>query len=189
MTLLLSLFYTFFKIGTCMFGGGYAMLPLIEREVINNKKWITSEELLEITSIAQMTPGPIATNTATYIGTKLAGSIGALFATLGVIAPSYIIISLIFYFLSDKFELPAVVAAFTAIKACILGLILSSVKKLYKAGIKDNIGLFIFSFAFILLLFFGIHPIILILIVGIGALTSALIIPDFLKERLGEINK
>lgn len=186
---LLNLFISFFKIGAFTFGGGYAMLPLIEREIINRRKWITHEELLDLASVAQMTPGPIATNSATYVGTKHAGAVGAFIATLGVMTPSYIIISLIYYLFADKLQLPLIIAAFTAIKACLVGLILSTVKRLYLAGIKDSIGTIIFLVSAILLIFLGIHPIILILSVGITSLLSALIIPDFMKKRLEVINK
>ena len=91
-TLYLELFWTFLKIGAFTFGGGYAMIPLIEREVAEKKHWITSEEILEVTAIAESTPGPIAINAATFIGYRIAGFAGAFLATFGVVLPSFLII-------------------------------------------------------------------------------------------------
>ena len=88
-----QLFLTFLKIGAFTFGGGYAMIPLIEREVCTNKKWLESKDILEVVAIAETTPGPIAINAATFVGYKKAGFIGALAATLGVVLPSFFIIS------------------------------------------------------------------------------------------------
>ena len=98
---MLELFLTFFRIGMFTFGGGYAMIPLIEREIIYNKKWIDKDELLEIISISQMTPGPIAINAATFIGKKRMGILGSIAATLGVISPSLLVIILISIFLAS----------------------------------------------------------------------------------------
>ena len=99
----LSLFATFFKIGLFTFGGGYAMIPLIEKEIVDKKKWITGDDILEIFAISESTPGPIAINSATFVGYKTAGFLGALFATLGVVLPSFTIIFILSFFL-EKFK-------------------------------------------------------------------------------------
>ena len=96
---LIQLFWAFFKIGLFTFGGGYAMIPLIQREVVENKKWVTDDEILGIIAIAESTPGPIAINSATFIGYKTCGFFGSLFATIGVVLPSFIIINIVSYIL------------------------------------------------------------------------------------------
>ena len=97
------LFWTFFKIGAFTFGGGYAMIPLIQKETVENHKWITDDDILEIVAIAESTPGPVAINSATFVGYRTAGFFGAMFCTLGVVLPSFLIISVISMVL-DRFE-------------------------------------------------------------------------------------
>ena len=96
-----TLFITFFKIGAFTFGGGYAMIPLIQKEVVDNQKWVTDDDILEIIAIAESTPGPIAINTATFIGYKTCGFFGSFFATLGVVLPSFVVIMIVAYLLKD----------------------------------------------------------------------------------------
>lgn len=161
-----ELFFTFFKIGLFTFGGGYAMIPLIEKEIIENKKWIKEDELLEIISISQMTPGPIAINAATFIGKKYKGFLGAIVATSGVILPSFLIITLIAYFFSNSFLNPYVQKAFTGLRAGIVALIFSSVFKLSKKSITNFFETSIFCGAIFLLVYLNISPIYLILFFG-----------------------
>ena len=97
----INLFSTFLKIGAFTFGGGYAMIPLIQKEVCENKKWVTDKDILDIIAIAESTPGPISVNTTTFVGYKLAGILGAMFATLGLILPSFIIIAIISLVLNE----------------------------------------------------------------------------------------
>ena len=97
---LFFLFLTFFKIGLFTFGGGYAMIPIIEREAVDRKNWISKDEFLDILAIAESTPGPLAINSATYVGYKVCGVLGSVFATLGVVLPSFIIIFAISFFFS-----------------------------------------------------------------------------------------
>lgn len=165
-----ELFFTFFKIGIFTFGGGYAMIPLIEREIINNKKWIDSEELLEIVSISQMSPGPISINAAIFIGKKYRGIPGAFFSTLGVVLPSLIIITLISIFFSKNFLNPKVQHMFLGLRAGIIALILSSVIKLSKNVPKNIISISIFLVSLIGLIFFSISPFFLILFFGISSI-------------------
>ena len=105
----LDLFLTFMKIGAFTFGGGYAMIPLIQREVCDNKQWLNDDDILEVVAIAESTPGPVAINAATFVGSRTAGTLGAVCATLGVVLPSFLIISLISFILKafqDRFPFP-----------------------------------------------------------------------------------
>lgn len=137
MRILLELFVTFVKIGSFTFGGGYAMLPMIQKEVVNNKKWASEREVLDYFAIGQVTPGVIAVNTATFIGYKLAGILGGVFATLGVIFPSIVIITIIAAFLNNFADLPIVIHAFNGIRACVCVLILVAVYNMAKKSVID----------------------------------------------------
>ena len=132
MPILLQLFLTFFKIGAFTFGGGYAMLSIITDNCVERKKWITPEEMTDITVIAETTPGPIAINCATFVGYKRAGLLGAIFATLGVILPSFIIIYAISMFLEGFLEITLIANAFKGIKIAVGFLILQAGLKLQK---------------------------------------------------------
>lgn len=138
MTVLLDLFLTFAKIGAFTFGGGYAMISLIDRECVENKKWITSDELMEVTAIAESTPGPIAINLATYAGYKKAGVRGALAATLGVILPSFLIIWLISSFMENLLSIETVAKAFKGIRIAVALLIIRAALKLIKGMLKKT---------------------------------------------------
>ena len=115
----LGLFATFFKIGAFTFGGGYAMIPLIQREIVDKKQWATNEDLLDIIAIAESTPGPIAVNAATFIGSKIDGFFGALFATLGVVLPSFITIFAVSFAIAQFEHIKLVQYAFTGIRAAV----------------------------------------------------------------------
>lgn len=144
---LLMLFLTFLKIGALTFGGGYAMIPIIQDEVTRKRKWITNEEIFDIIAISETTPGPIAVNTATYIGYKIAGVIGSIVATLGLAIPSFIIIFVISYFYKDFMQWTVIQAAFKGLKVGVVILLINAVIKL-KKGIKaDLIGLILFTIA------------------------------------------
>ena len=136
MNILVDLFLTFAKIGLFTFGGGYAMIAMIENQCVESKKWITHDEMMNITVIAESTPGPIAINCATYTGYKKAGLIGAVVATLGMVVPSFALIYLISLFLDNFLELTVVASAFKGIKIAVGILILDAaitmVKKMHK---------------------------------------------------------
>lgn len=134
---LLELFATFFKIGLITFGGGYAMIAIIEAELVEKKKWIEKEEFLDVIAIAESTPGPIAINSSTFIGYKRAGFWGSLFATLGVVMPSFIIIYAISFVFEKFLSLKFVAYAFKGIQVCVAYLILSAGIKMFK-GIKKT---------------------------------------------------
>ena len=139
----LRLFLTFFKIGLFTFGGGYAMISLIENECIEKKKWITNEEFLNCVALAESTPGPIAINSATFIGYKVAGFVGSLFATLGVVLPSFVIIFLISLFFNNLLEIEVIANAFKGIKVGVSLLIISAGIKMFIKAEKKPIPLII----------------------------------------------
>ena len=128
----LFLFFTMFKIGLFTFGGGYAMIAILERELVERKKWIEHDEFIDLIAIAESTPGPIAINSSTYIGYKRCGVLGSIFATLGVVLPSFIIIFTISLFYDAFIKIQAVKYAFNGIQACVCFLILSAGIKMFK---------------------------------------------------------
>ena len=137
MDIRLDLFLTFARVGVCTFGGGYAMLPILQRELVEDKQWSTEEELADYYAVGQCTPGIIAVNTATFVGSKQAGVSGAVSATLGLAFPSVAIILLIAAFLQNFMEIQWVAHAFNGIRAGVVALILTSVIKLYKKAVID----------------------------------------------------
>ncbi len=169
---LFDLFLTFARIGGFTFGGGYAMLPMLQKELVDKKKWTTEELLLDYYAIAQCTPGVIAVNTATLIGYRIKGVWGGIFATLGVIFPSVIIITIIAAVLNNFAEIAVVKNAFVGIRACVCALILDSVIKLGKKAVVDKITLFIAILVFLAMCLFNLSPIITV----VGAALIGLLI-------------
>ena len=167
---LLSLFLSFAKVGVMTFGGGYAMIAILEREIVENRKWASSEELMDYYAVGQCTPGVIAVNTATFIGYKVAGPAGGVAATLGVVFPSVVIICLIAGILTNFADIPAVKSAFTAIRVCVCVLIFNAVVKLWKGAVKDKAGLVLFLIVFVLSLFFDISPVVFVLFCALAGL-------------------
>ena len=137
MPILLQLFLTFAKVGVMTFGGGYAMLPIMQRELVENKGWASEDQLADYYAVGQCTPGIIAVNTATFVGYSQAGVAGGIFATLGVMFPSIVIIVVIAAFLRSFMHLEVVSHAFNGIRAGVTALILASVIKLFKGAVKD----------------------------------------------------
>ena len=167
MKLCLKLFLVFAKIGVMTFGGGYAMLPILQREIVEKRKWATDEELMDYFAIGQCTPGIIAVNTATFIGQKLKGFFGGIFATLGVIFPSLVIISLLAGVIEAFSHIEWVQNAFGGIRICVCVLILNSVVKLGKKAITDKISLLIFLAVVIASFFTDLSPVIFVLIAAV----------------------
>ena len=149
MPLLLDLFCAFFRIGLFTFGGGYAMLPLLQREIVEKKHWATEEELLDYFAVGQCTPGIIAVNTATFVGFKEKKLSGAIFATLGVVSPSLVIITVIAALLSNFAHIAAVQNAFAGIRVAVCVLILNSIVKLWKKSVVDKLTLGVFIAVFL----------------------------------------
>ena len=141
-----TLFITFFKIGAFTFGGGLAMIPLISKEIVEKKKWMTDEEMIDMIAIAESTPGVIAVNSATFVGFRTHKVLGALIATLGVTLPSFVIICIISIFYEKFMEIEIIKWAFLGIKACVAILILNAGIKLLK-NVKKNIYSIIIIFA------------------------------------------
>lgn len=145
----LKLFIVFFKIGAFTFGGGYAMIPLIQHEVCDKNKWVTEEDILDIVAIAESTPGPIAINSASFVGYKICGVLGSTAATLGVVIPSFLTMLCIF-FLLDKFqEQPVVQYAFLGIRSCVLALVIKALLSMYKKCAKTWVSYTVIAFSVI----------------------------------------
>ncbi|MBQ2977809.1 MAG: chromate transporter [Clostridia bacterium] len=159
MQLLWELYRTFFVIGALTFGGGYAMLPMLEREIVNKHKWGTQEELLNYFAIGQCTPGVIAVNTATFVGYKKKGILGGIAATLGVITPSLIIITVIAMVLENFMDIVWVQHAFAGIRVAVCALIASSVIKLIKSNIKQWWHIALAVAGFVVVALFSLSPV------------------------------
>ena len=168
-----KLFWTFFRIGLFTFGGGYAMLPLIQEEVVEKEKWATEEEVMNYFAMGQCTPGVIAVNLATFIGYKIRGIFGGIFATAGVVAPSVVIISITANFLKYFESVKEVQYAFNGIRVAVCVLILNAVVKFWKSGVKDAIGVVIFAAVFVLSLLFNFSSVwVIVGAVIVGVLAS-----------------
>ena len=168
MPLLLDLFCTFFRIAALTFGGGDAMLPMLQRELVEKKKWVTEEEILDYFAIGQCTPGVIAVNTATFVGCRKAKAAGGILATLGVIAPSLIIITVIAAVLSNFAEIPAVRNAFAGIRVAVCVLIINSVVKLLKKSVVDKLtGIVFVVVAVCAIVFRNVSPVVFVLAAGV----------------------
>lgn len=145
----LDLFTTFLRIGAFTFGGGYAMIPLIQSEAVNKKHWISEQDLLDVVAIAESTPGPIAINAATFVGYKVAGFMGALAATLGVTLPSFVIITLIAILFTNFGDNKYVQDAFWGIRIAVVALIIKALVSLYKKCPKTVISYGIMILCFV----------------------------------------
>ena len=172
MNQLADLFLTFAKVGVMTFGGGYAMLPILQREMVENKHWATEEELVDYFAIGQCTPGVIAVNTATFVGQKLRGIVGGIVATLGVVFPSLVIISLLAGVISAFSHLQWIQHAFGGIRICVCILICNAVVKLYKKAVVDKLTLAVFLLVTLGSYFLPVSPVIFVLLtalIGIAA--------------------
>ena len=170
---LLELFWAFCRIGGLTFGGGYAMLPMLQAEVVDKYKWATEEELLDYYAVGQATPGIIAVNTATFIGYKNKGIIGALFATAGVVFPSLVIIMIIAGLIKNFSDIQVVQHAFSGVRIVVCVLILNAVIKLWKNSVKGKLGIIIFILSFVEAALLRISPIYIVIISTIvGLLTK-----------------
>ena len=160
--LLGNLFVSFAKVGVLTFGGGYAMLPMLQREIVEKRGWATEEELADYYAIGQCTPGVIAVNTATFIGQKLGGALYAAAATLGVVFPSLVIITVIAAVLQNFAQLAVVRNAFAGIRVCVCALILNAVVKLWKKAVVDVPTLLIFLAVLALAVFTKLSPVVFV---------------------------
>lgn len=170
MNIFLDLFATFAKVGVMTFGGGYAMLPILQREVVDRKHWATEEELMDYFAIGQCTPGIIAINTATFIGQKNKGILGGICATLGMVFPSLIIISLLAGVIGTFSHLAWVQHAFAGIRVCVCILILNAVTKLFKKAIVDAPTLTIFCVVILGSLFTPVSPVVFVILAAVAGI-------------------
>lgn len=171
-----QLFLTFLKIGAFTFGGGYAMIPLIQKEVVDKRKWITNDDILEIVAIAESTPGPIAINSATFVGFRICGFWGALFATLGVIIPSFAIIFGISFILKEFQNIKVIRYAFNGIRAGVLALIIKALWSMYTQCPKNIMTYIIMATAFVLTAFLNVDVLVVIIGCAIFGLVSSIVI-------------
>ena len=180
MNLFADLFLTFAKVGVCTFGGGYAMLPILQREVVEKKGWAKDEELTDYYAIGQCTPGVIAVNVSTFIGHKLRGLPGAIVASLGFITPSILIITAIAAFLESFASNVYVAHALAGIRVCVCVLILNSVLALGKKAIKNKLSWIIFGVSTVLAAFTGVPTVAIVL--GAGIVGYGLYLKGALKK-------
>ena len=164
MKLLFDLYTAFFRIGLFTFGGGYAMLPLIQREVVEKNGWATEDEVMDYYAVGQCTPGVIAVNVATFIGYKNKGIAGGIFATLGVVSPSIVIISIIAAFLSHFSDNAYVQHALAGIRLAVCALVTVSIVKLFKKGIVDALTAIIAVAVFLLIRLLGLSPVLAVVL-------------------------
>ena len=168
MNILLDMFLTFAKVGVMTFGGGYAMLPILQREIVDNKGWATEEELMDYFAIGQCTPGVIAVNTATFIGQKNKGMVGGISATLGVVFPSLLIISALAGVIEAFSHIGWVQNAFGGIRVCVCVLILNAVVKLMKKAVVDKATLIIFLLVMLGSGLTDLSPVIFVILAGVA---------------------
>ena len=170
----LALFLAFARVGVMTFGGGYAMIPILEREIVDKHGWATSEELMDYYAVGQCTPGVIAVNTATFIGQKLYGTLGGIVATLGVVFPSVLIISVIAGILTNFADIPAVQHAFAGIRAGVLALLVKALWSMYQKSPKGWPSYVVMAGAFILTAVFDFNVIFVIIGCGVFGLVTSL---------------
>jgi len=173
---LFNLFKSFFMIGAFTFGGGYAMLPMLEKEVVNKHQWATMEEISNYFAIGQCTPGIIAVNTATFVGYKQKKNIGGIVATIGVVTPSVIIITILSAILQQIFDYPIVKSAFVGISVAVCALLIQALWKLAKSGIKDVYTAIVAIASALLSVFLRLSPMIIILVVGVVTVCFKMIV-------------
>ena len=171
----LDLFFTFARIGACTFGGGYAMLPILQREIVDKRGWATEDELMDYYAIGQCTPGVIAVNTSTFIGYKTHGLPGAVAATAGMISPSLVIIIIIAAFIQQFAHLEIVQNAFAGIRIAVCALVLQSVWKMAKKGVVDVTTAVILVITFIAVAFLGISPVTMVVVAATAGILVNLI--------------
>ncbi len=177
---LLELYFSFFRIGLFTFGGGMAMLPMLTKEIVEDKKWATNEEILNYFAIGQCTPGIIAINTATFIGTKRRGAVGGFVATLGMITPSLIVILVIASVLSKIMHYEIVGHIFVGIRVAVAALVTESLIGILKSGIKDIFGIVFYIVTLTLCLCFDLSP---ICVVVLGVVVGVTRIKLINKEK------
>ena len=179
---LFSFYMIFFRMSAVTFGGGYAMLPILRREFVDNLGWMDEETIMDYYALSQSLPGLIAVNVSVFIGYRYKGVIGAIVAALGMVSPCIIIISAIALFLSGFRDNVYVQRALAGVSVCVVALILQTVLGLWKKGVKDKLGIVIFAVIFALNLLTDISPVVLVIGCGIVG-----ILAGFLRKDKGEV--
>lgn len=169
---LMDLYWIFFRMGAFTFGGGYAMLPILQEEIVNKRKWATDEEIIDYYALGQVVPGIIAINTATFIGHKRKGLMGGIFSTLGMVTPSIIIITIIATFFHRFQDYAVVQHAFGGIRVVVVSLIIHAVIKMWKQSVKNKIGFCLFLVSFLVIILSSISPIVVIVVSAMVGLLS-----------------
>ena len=189
---ILTLFFTMFKIGLFTFGGGYAMIAIIEREIVERKKWLDHDLFLDIVAIAESTPGPIAINMATYVGYKVVGVLGSIFATLGIVLPSFLIIYAISFVFDAFLSLQWVKYAFMGVQACVAFLIFNAGIKLLKHLKLNFFNAIVFCVTAITILVLNLFAIklssIIYILIG-GVLGVSIYLADYFKKQNKKVNE
>lgn len=186
MNILADLFCTYFRVGAVTFGGGYAMIPILEREVVKKKNWVTEEELLDYYAISQCTPGVIAVNAATFVGYKKGGILGAIFATLGVITPSIVIITIIANMLSVFSDNRYVSSAFKGISIAVCALVFTTVIGLIKKNVKNIFSVVLALFAFVAIGILDLSPIVVVITVLLASLVRFKIVSTKIEKKASQ---
>ena len=174
-----QVFLSFFKIGAFTFGGGYAMIPLIQNEAVEQRHWVTDDDILEVVAIAESTPGPIAINSATFVGYKAAGVLGSVCATLGVVLPSFVVILALSFVLRQFHELEAVRYAFFGIRAGVLALLVKALWTMYQKSPKGWVSYVVMAASFVLTAIFDVNVIFVIIGCAVFGVASSF----YLKRR------
>ena len=188
MKILGDLFLTFMQVGGLTFGGGYAMLPILQREVVEKRNWATDEELTDYFAVGQCTPGIIAVNTATFVGQKQAGVLGGIVATLGIVAPSLVLISILAGFINTFAELAVIKNAFAGIRVCVCVLIFNAVCKLWKSSVKSKLALAIFAVVTLGALLFDLSPVFFVIVAAVLGIALEQFAPAARKgKKAGEV--
>ena len=177
-----QIFVTFFKIGAFTFGGGYAMIPLIQHEAAEKRKWVTDEDILDIVAIAESTPGPIAINSATFVGYRTCGVMGSFCATLGVVLPSFVIILAISFLLQQFQNLQAVQYAFNGIRAGVLALLFKALWGMYKKSPKGWVSYVVMAGAFLATAFLKVNVLFVIIGCAVFGLVTSLLADRRMKQ-------
>ena len=178
-----ELFFSFMKVGLFTFGGGYAMNSVITETCVEKKQWLTQDEMMDLTVVAESTPGPIAINAATFVGYRTCGFLGAAAATFGIVLPSFLIITIIAAVLNEFAELRAVQYAFFGIRAGVLALIVKALWSMYKQCPKNTFSMCVAAAAFVLAAFSGINAIFIIIGCATAGLIHSLVISKKAKEE------
>lgn len=169
-----QVFFSFFQIGAFTFGGGYAMIPLIQNEAVEKRHWVTDDDILEVVAIAESTPGPIAINSATFVGYKAAGILGSVCATLGVVLPSFVVILILSFVLRQFQQVQAVQYAFQGIRAGVLALLVKALWTMYKKSPKGWAAYVVMGASFILTAIFEVNVIFVIIGCAVFGLVTSL---------------